>query len=189
MFPGDGKPHEPGPEEAARRRGRARIPPRRHRDRLGLVEQGQGGFQITCGLFQLGLGHMPAVQPYRGGLQTQFAGAIQVMSGKAFLSPLTVDHGQAKMMVGSNVFGLRAVMGGQLPAGGEHLLALAGQPVRADVMLRIQRIGAFEARHAAVRCRFDARHACHSRRQRRMIPVALAQAIRRTVRHRTKGVF
>ncbi len=36
------------------------------------------------------------------------------MSGEGVISPLTVDHGQAEMMVGSDVFGLRAVLGGQL---------------------------------------------------------------------------
>ena len=84
-------------------------------DPFGLVEQGQGGFQIACGLSQLGLGHMPAVQPiHQGGLQTQLGGSFQVMSGEGVISPLTVDHGQAEMMVGSDVFSLRAVLGGQL---------------------------------------------------------------------------
>jgi hypothetical protein len=98
-------------------------------DPFGLVDQGQGGFQIACGLFQFGLVHMPAVKPIRqGGLQTQFGGSFQVMSGEGVISTLTVDHGQAEMMVGSDVFGLRAVLGGQLQGILIGLLGLTQAP-------------------------------------------------------------
>ncbi|NTU82856.1 MAG: hypothetical protein HGA45_26400 [Chloroflexales bacterium] len=47
-------------------------------------------------------------------MRTQLGGSLHVMCGERVIAPLTVDHGQAEVMVGRDVFGLRAVLGGQL---------------------------------------------------------------------------